>query len=890
MLECAKLSVQFELSVDQIIAISRPNGEVDSSIPARFREVVRCHGHRDAIRTERLCWTYAQLNARANQIAHALLAREFDRSLPVALLLPVDAPLIASVLGVLKAGGFYAALEPGSHHERAQSFRTGSGAPLAMVSAETAPWARQLGWEESALLYIDEVDGFSVSDPDLDVSSDAFAMVLYTSGSTGAAKGVVHSHRNVSHLSRCFDRTVRPSPDDRISWAYNPGTMGGIRVFFPTLLCGGCLCLWDVRTTGFAGLRQLVQREALTILHLPVTVFRQFVADLAPAEQFPSVRMVMLGGESSGPDCLEAFKRHFPVGARLNVGYGSSETGRPCENFADHESTTGDRIPVGYVSEGFEVAIVDAEGQELATGQSGELVIRSPYLARGYWTAGALDTEKFNPYPAGTPERSFRTSDIAVVNPDGKVEVLGRLDSRVKIRSLWTDLWIIEQTLLKVRGVRHAVVVVCRQVGQADTLAAWLVTEGERPGDAELRAELILVLPQEAVPDYFYEVQEFPRNDTGKTDRRLLAAWASERCSQPSACHPEAPSSGEGLESELTRIWKRLLGVAAIPRDSDFFALGGHSLLAVRVISEIQKQLGHEVPLAAFLRHATIAQLARLIEGAEPKTHCQSLVPIQEKGSHPPLFLVHGIGGGVLSYRSLARYLGEDQPVYGLQAVSLGGAPREYDRMEEMAAHYLREMREVQPKGPYFLGGLSFGGKVALEIARRLLAEGEQVALLAFFDTRAPGYPKYLPPLPRAIAHLKNLSTLSRAEQYEYLRVRLVSAIDNLRRRMLTKHYRHRASQGIDQVLDDIGIAHLHAGRVYAPEKYAGVITLFRAEMQPVGSVFEPCIGWEALAAQVITHPVPGHHLSILEEPHLAVLAKRLAACLAEARSGRVSD
>lgn len=880
-------TVSAQLASDNRSLLARLDPVVaNSSIPERLQAVTQYYSQRPAVHSRLHHWTYAELNARANQVAHALLARGFDRALPVAVLLPADAPLIATCLGVLKAGGFYVAIDSGSHPERARAISASSQAPLVLVDRETAPVARVCGWDETALLYLEPCRDHPTTNPELTLAPSDFAVAFYTSGSTGVAKGVVHTHESILQLARNYIATLGLTPESRCSWTYHTGTLGGIRLLLPALLAGACVYPFNVLRHGFAGLRQLIQDEELTVVHLPVTMFRHFVADLAPEDRFPSARYLVLGGESSGPDCLEAFKRHFSPQARLNVGYGSSETGRPLDFILDHSRVVQERVPVGYPNEGFAYAVVDEFGKDVAAGRSGELMIRSAYLARGYWSAGILHDGPFIPCPHDSRLRSFRTGDIAQVNEAGELEILGRLDHRVKIRSLWVDLSTVERALVKIPGIKHAAVVVFRRVGAPDTLAAWLHLEGERPRDVELRARLGELLALDAVPDYFYDIAEFPRTNTGKTDRKLLEAWAAERyCEAAEAT--EDDFTNDDLEHALTRIWQQLLKVNRVQRDDDFFALGGHSLLAVRVISEIEKQLGHTVPLAAFILNATIRRLARLIEGHATETRWQSLIPIQESGSQPPLFLVHGIGGGVLTYRALAQYLGSNQPVYGLQAVTLGGGTREYDRVEDMARHYVRELRELQPEGPYYLGGLSFGGKVALEMARLLLDAGEQIGLLVLFDTRAPGFPQYLPALPRTFAHVKNLLTLPLAAKVDYVRVRAASACDNLRRRVLTKHYRQQARQGLQQVLDDIGIAHVHAGKAYRPAPYPGQITLLRANDQPVGSVPEPCIGWDRFAADIVVHPVPGHHLSILVEPHLPVLANRLSACLAEAHQAQ---
>lgn len=859
--------------------------EVETSVPARFTRIAEWFPHHLAVATAHHRWTYGELHRRSNQIAQALLARQFDPSRPVALLLSVDAPLVAGLLGILKAGGFSVALGPDDPIERLRAIREGSGAPLVIVSNATAAQAQELGWAEEALLRIESTTNYPQDLPKLVARPDDLAAVLYTSGSTGVAKGVAHSHQNFLHLARCMGRALQMSAEDRISFAYQCGVMGGARMLYTALLYGACLYPHQLLRQGFVDLGTLLNRERLTIFHLPVTSYRHFIAALSPEDTFPSVRAVLLGGESSGADCLEAFRHHFPPSAVLNTGYGSSEVGRACEYFMDHASQEGERLPSGYGHEGFEFLILSPEGETVPPGQPGELTMCSRYLTCGYWREGTLRRDGLGTAPHDPRVTVFRTGDLATLQADGKLQICGRASDRVKIRSRWVDLGTVERTLLEHPQVRLAAVVVVRQETVPDTLAAWIIPGESQPSPSELRTWLHRKLPLDVTPDAFVFVPEFPRTASGKVDRRALAARV------PAVAAATAPRAGslvpprDALEHALCGLWARLLRRSEIGINDDFFDLGGHSLLAVQLISLIQRELGHELMLSAILECPTIETLAEhLRTQVGGSQRWQALVPIQSTGTRPPFFAVHGIGGGVLVFRRLAQLLGSDQPFYGLQAVTLGGACQEYDRVEEMAAHYLHEIRQVQPHGPYYLGGLSFGGNVALEIAQQLHAAGEQVALLALFDTRGPGYPQF-PGLPaRTAAHFHHFLKLSPAGRSEYLRTRAVSLVDLVRRRVLLRLHAAGRSQTA-RALQDIGITHLRAGRRYRRRPYAGRITFFRAEIQPIGAAPSAFCGWETVAQEgVALEHVPGDHVTLIHEPHVAALADRLRGCLHQAR------
>ena len=302
----------------------------------------------------------------------------------------------------------------------------------------------------------------------------------------------------------------------------------------------------------------------------------------------------------------------------------------------------------------------------------------------------------------------------------------------------------------------------------------------------------------------------------------------------------------------------------------------------------------------------TIEELADILRQEESPAISTSLVEIQPHGSKPPFFWVHAAGGHVLSYYALVRYLGPDQPIYGLQAQGLEENRKPDVRIEDMASHYIEEMRTVQPKGPYFLGGLSFGGLVAFEMAQQLYAQGQRVALLALFDTHGPGALPYVHSMRYQIYHLKqrvdfhlgNLSLLQPEKRLDYLLRKAETANKRLGRRiveMLRKiiqrlylYARYPLPRAIKVMEETSRRAKSH----YIPKPYPGRITLFRASHQPPGPAQDdPYLRWDKVAlGGVEVYDVPGYHASIIVEPHVRVLAEKLKACLQKAQASSQTD
>ncbi len=349
---------------------------------------------------------------------------------------------------------------------------------------------------------------------------------------------------------------------------------------------------------------------------------------------------------------------------------------------------------------------------------------------------------------------------------------MGRIDHQVKIRGFRIELGEIEAALRLHPSVREAVVDAREMSALDKRLAAYIVPCGQEfPSVHELRDFLRERLPDYMIPSSFLLLDALPLTPNGKVDRKALPLPEKQE-DRPGESYV---ASRSGLEFRLVEIWERVLNVRPIGTRDDFFELGGHSLLAVRLFSEIRKVFDKELRLATLFHAPNIEQLADVISQENWTMPWSSLVAIQPGGSRPPFFCVHAHGGEVLGFRQLATYLGTEQPFYGLQAPETedgGGSQR---GIADRAARYLQEIRSLQPEGPYFIGGHCYGAKIAFEMAHLLLAQNQQVALLALIDAYAPGYPRSLPWLERRVKlrilyHFKNLRKLSTKEKLTYFK------------------------------------------------------------------------------------------------------------------------
>ncbi len=372
----------------------------------------------------------------------------------------------------------------------------------------------------------------------------------------------------------------------------------------------------------------------------------------------------------------------------------------------------------------------------------------------------------------------------------------------------------------------------------------------------------------------FLQQQSLPLTATGAIDRQRLCGGMIEI----------APRTD--TERRVAAIWQDLLPVSDLSVQANFFECGGTSLLAMQMFAQIEAEFGQRLPLSTLFQAATIEQLAEVLQQDEPN-HWTSLVPIQPYGSKPPLFAIHEVYGEVLFYRELSEYLGSDQPFYGLQPQILNGERPCHTEIKDMAAHYIAEIRRVQPQGPYHLTGYSLGGLIAFEMAQQLLQHEQQVGLLVLLDTRSlefiAGF-SYYNPLPRyrkLLLHLKNLLLLPWSEKQAYLSRR------NRRDNPVADPIQEMLSQSFTKEMRQMIVAvNRQAVQRYTPQPYPGCLTLFFAEQEDTQEDMDFCeyynfdLGWRRLAGHFQFHSFPCEHHTMLTQPHVQQIAAQMQTCL----------
>ncbi|GAA1964913.1 hypothetical protein GCM10009738_45710 [Kitasatospora viridis] len=794
--------------------------------------------------------SYAELDARANRLAHHLVDLGVRPGGLVAVALPRSAELPVALLAVLKAGAAYLPLDPEYPAERL-ALMLGDAAPSCLLSEERT--LRQLPATELPVLDLGalDLDGRPSTAPRRAPAPGQPAYVIYTSGSTGRPKGVVVSHAAIHNRLAWMQHAYPLGPQDRVLQKTPSGFDVSLWEFFWPLRHGAALVVAEPGGHRDAGyLVRAVREQRVTVCHFVPALLRLFLAEPG-AEHCSALRRVFCSGEALPREAVREFQRLLP-GVPLHNLYGPTEA---AVDVTHHTCTAADGpVPIGRPVWNTRGYVLDGSLRLCAPGVPGELYLAGDQLATGYLDRPALTAERFvaDPYgPAGT--RLYRTGDLARWTGDGELEYLGRTDQQVKLRGVRIEPGEIEAALLGQPGVARAVVTVRADGGADPRLVGYLVPDGGEPPTAErLRDALAAVLPAGLVPSAFVVLDELPLTPSGKLDRAALPAPA-----RAAAAAGRAP--GSPLEAALCRLFGEVLGVPEVGVDDDFFGLGGHSLLAVRLLTLIRSELGVDLPVPALFGAPTVAALARRAgasDSASGDGAC-GLLTLRSAGARPPLFLVHPAGGFGWAYARLLAHLPAEHPVHAIQARGLDGRGPLPASVEEMARDYLARIREVQPDGPYHLAGWSFGGLVAHAVATGLQRDGAEVGSLVLFDS----YPDARP-------DPGNLTALA-VENLTGRPDRSVDA-DGPAVRAVRAGCPPLAGATDRQVRDAlrVGVNNLTLMRTFSPGVFDGDLLLFTARHQ-AGQGDGTWGDWTAhVTGRVVTVPLDcGHHDMIATAP-----------------------
>ncbi|TWU34946.1 non-ribosomal peptide synthetase [Novipirellula artificiosorum] len=818
--------------------------------------------------------TYAELDGRANNLAQSILDHGLTPEEPVGLCIERSLDMVVAVLAILKAGGCFTPIDPDFPDDRIRLMIADSGIRLLVSQPELLS---RFGSAPLATLCVEAGNTLAKKPGTVKLTASQTAYTIYTSGSTGQPKGVQLTHRNLVNLLTSISRDPGFTDQDTMLAVTTLSFDIAMAELFLPLVNGGKLVIanQDAATDGDQLLRLLRDCQPTFMQPTPATWKMLLHAGWSGSE---GLKIISTGEELP----RDLAKKLIGKGAGLWNLYGPSETTIWSTRCRIEDADLP--ISIGRPIANTQAYILDHDQNPVPIGIPGELHLGGAGLAKGYLNRPELTNDRFipNPFSDDPAERLYRTGDLTKFRPTGEIDCLGRIDNQIKLRGYRIELEEIESLLADNPAILEGVVVP-KEFGVDDQrlVAYVIVRAGQKLDPNAVKAVLRSKLPDYMIPSFVVPRSQLPLTPNGKVDRRALA---TEPVAELSVEHhsddkPLEPARND-VEVFLVKLWEKLLTIHPIGVHDNFFDLGGHSLLALRMIAEVERVYGVRLPLASLLQAPTIRALAESAQDGW-KPNWDSLVPIQDGNDKlPPLFFIHAAHGNVLLYRELAIRLGKERPIYGLQARGLNGEAEVHTTVQEMATDYLKEIRKVQPQGPYHLGGYCLGGTIAYEISQQLSKEGEAIDLLALFDTTSQQFKETLwtssyRRIQNIGFHAANLVRRGPRGAYPFVLGKLVELRSRFSRRWavgVTKlaHATRIRKKPPLQLLEKIND---QANDRYVHQPYSGRVTIFKPRKAYSG-YDDPTLGWgNGLVQDLDVVELDVYPAGMLMEPYVEELA-----------------
>jgi amino acid adenylation domain-containing protein len=862
----------------------------DKSIAYLFSEQARKTPFRHALSFENKTLTYRQLEEKTNQLANYLKSKGVKREehIPVCLERSVD--LVIAILAILKAGGTYVPLDPEYPAERIRFMLQDTKAKIILCNRNNLDI---LGTpSDHLIILLDEewnrINQESTAAPQVISSGKDLAYIMYTSGSTGRPKGVMIENRNVISLVRGVNY-INLSGKNVLLNTGSASFDASSFEYWSMLLNGGELVLCQEQTLlNGELLKQEIRKRKVNIMWFTSGLLNQWVeTDLSV---FESLRTVIVGGEKLSEKHIEKLRNRFPSIEIIN-GYGPTENTTFSLTYQVKERQITRPIPIGIPLNNRTAYVLNNQLQLCGVGQIGELYVGGAGVSRGYLNRPDLTKERFIPDPfiSEPSAKMYRTGDLARQMPDGNFEYHGRLDDQVKIRGFRIEPAEIESAILEFPGVQQTVVIAREDSPSEKKLIAYIVSQPTFSKE-EITTFLQRKLPAYMVPRVFMPLSRIPLTAHNKVDKKSLP----DPDLLPEFGNRKIKEAETETQKMLATIWMDTLHLQRLSIDDNFFELGGHSLIAVKIMKLIEEKSKHRLPVTALFEAPTVEKLSLMLDQDEKRDSWKSLVQIKP-GNKPPLYIMHGSGLTVLIFHALAMGLDPDQPVFGLQARGLNGVDEPFDNMEEIAAHYVAEILEQNPNGPYNLAGYSFGGIVAFEMAKQLKARGREVNMLAIFDTNADHssqfddwalkmskkFKRQFPKFKFIMGSFKKYPAETLAYQISFLKNKFINLLirAGIAKKMKEEHL---------DFADLINYKHNIAFEKYKLEPYNGSIDLFRVKNRMYFLDDPVYLGWKPYALQGINiHEISGDHKTFLLAPNVEELSRILGQIIDQRNSGK---
>jgi amino acid adenylation domain-containing protein len=818
--------------------------------------------------------SYGELAKKAKALARHIYREDPDKGDAIAIIGARSFGTITSMLAVLMAGRVFVTIDSALPISRQKLIAREASAKVLLScngkSSSLKEWIKEE--PELKFMSVDPATGAlrgadhhltadAIDLPDIDSNDPAY--IFFTSGSTGTPKGILGTHQGLSHFVNWQRNKFAVGEQYKVSQLTNLGFDVILRDIFLPLTSGARICMPE--ENDLLDPLAWMAKTQISVAHTTPSLLQSWLSTLQQPIDLQALQWLFVAGEPLTEALICKWRRFFPGHGQIVNLYGPTETTLAKFFYPIPRKISPGIQPIGYPLPETQALILGRDGRLCGIGERGEIVLRTPFRTRGYINLPDETQRRFrkNPFRDDDTDLLYFTGDLGRYRPDGLLEISGRADDQVKIRGVRVEPAEVMASLARHEAVENCYVTATKNKDGQSELVAYVVLKPHQPTESgQFRAYLSSQLPAPFIPGTFVFVDHLPRLPNGKVNRKALPAPEQSRHRSAAAAF-SAPSND--IEHKLADIWQELLNLKHIGIQANFFDMGGHSLLAVKMLVEINKLFGIDLPLGTIYQYPTIKQLASIISSGNRQPSWYSLVPIQTQGLRPPLFAVHTI-----TLQDLPRHLGKDQPLYFLRygmAAEHNDHPIKLPALEELACHYIKELQQVQPEGPYYLAGFSFGGVIAYEMARQLQANGHEVNLVALLDTYLDWEKQWLP-LQRIIHKFFRQSPK-----------RLLTLAKNKITGLATS-----SKNGADFWPHIYTLApNVSCRESYQPKSYIGRVILFQASVWETlfFSYAPPEQAWKKLMNDRLdVQQISGNHFEIFNEPHVKNLAEKLKACM----------
>jgi amino acid adenylation domain-containing protein len=825
--------------------------------------------------------TFAEFNRLCNHLRANLLQVTGLKQSGVGVLIKDVLQLTPAMVAVVKSGNYVIPLDVGYPEATLQAMIKTAEIQVILTVSEYMTLAQQLAGENIQAI---NIDGWNlvgeIEEPVVHPAGEDVVQILFTSGSTGTPKGAIEDFR---YLARTVYQKIFAhayEPDDRVIQLSTFSYSAAHTLLFSALVIGCGIYYYNVSDDGLGGLPEFMRRHAITVYHSSPTLFRSLVSILKDGDVFPAVQTFHCGAEKRLHKDIEDVRKHFPAVTGLRLGFASTETQSVAGTIFPLDHDFGEEhLPSGLPRNDVQILIWDSNRNPLPAGQEGEIVIHGDALARGYINNPQLTAEKFIPDPLHPGWQYFRSGDLGMIRPDGMLVHLGRIDNMVKIKGVRIELASLESHLLTYPGVTQVATRAVEVPGKSKRLAVYFTSQpGINIPPSELRKHLAERFPAQTLPHYLVNLETMPLTTTGKI---AISQLPEPHLVRPPLANPYVPASDE-LEEQLLRLWEEHIGIQGIGVEDDFFEVGGDSLVGLLLFTDLDEQMGVELPVSVLLLAPTVRKLAGLIRREQGSQGFAPILEIRSGTSGAPLFFIPGKGGYPTRIHHLAKRLPSNLPVYALQDLTEPTEPG-VRSVRSVASFFVNQIQALRLQEPWVLVGESLGGKIVLEMASMLLKEDSPMPVVIMLDTynmKKTGEMGFLDESRFSYYWMllkKHTSIFVHSDWHgkqEYLRFYLDTGRDKIRRFFQNRKKRAElVRNGIPRQAARLEQESRKMADEYKPDPYPGRVILVKA-IQGL-HVEDPTNGWDTVElGELVVRPLECYHGSILFEPAVSRLAE----------------